>query len=819
MQSTLIKYFILLVGVITIESVCGQSVKGTVRNYNKRILKGTVQDEQGNTIPYANIGVYFIKGADTNLIRGAASNLVGEFRIVVPGNKPANIQVSFLSYKTLWKTGIVIKDSLNLGVLTLSPSAALLEEAVIERERSQMELKLDKRVFNVGKDITNAGGSASDVLEKVPSVEVDMDGNVSLRGSENIRILINGKPSGLLAGNLADALKQLNGANIKSIEVITNPSARFDAEGEVGIINIIMKKETKEGWTGNVNVTAGLPETLRSLFNVSYSNRKITLYGGMSGNYWKMIGRGLATQQFLFEDTSYAFRRTRNHERGGANGSLNGGVDYFFNKQSLLNLTAKYWQGVSDNVTTNDYIDFDSYGIETSQEQRKEKEKGWNTGYALELNFYKSFKKHKGREFNTSISYNGRNSDENGEIVEYFNGLLTDLDQKSVTIGNRTSLFFQSDFILPLKKKDKLEFGAKHSDVKDDQDYTMTQLLGSEYRSIEGFDNHLIYDEHISALYAMYSKELKKLSYQVGLRGEYSDVTTNLLQTNERNQRKYGYLFPSAHFSYEKKKDTLYYQFGYSRRISRPRSWWLNPFYGLSDDRYFFVGNPNLDPSITDALELTYLRKFTEGSYMLSGYYRYSQEIMQRVLIVDSFGVSILQPQNIGIENSFGIEFSGRYDLTKKWNVSAGMNLFRSIVDGQYEDIILVADALNWRGNISARMRMKRGWRLQASGRFNAPNNSIQGRRLAMYVLDLGFSKTVMKRKGNISFSLRDVFNSRMRRSINEGEFFYSESMFQWRSRSAILNFSYRFNPEKKRASPKKRNNADGNYNEQEMGM
>ena len=778
------------------------------------LIKGKINTASGEPIPYASIGVYKIIGQDTILKKGAASDQNGYFELRIKKDAVISLQFSFLSYRSKWMHNVTANNTLSLGIIVLEENDELLNEVIVEADKSQMELKLDKRVFNVGKDLTNKGANASDILETVPSVEVDMEGNVSLRGSENVRILIDGKPSGLLSGNLADALKQLQGDLIEKIEVITNPSARYDAEGEVGIINIVLKNDKQKGTSASVNVTTGLPHNHR--VNTSFSLRKknYSIFGGANGGYSNGIGGGTSLQTYNFPDTNYSYNRNRQHARARLSQMGNIGTEINVNKTDMLSISGSVSGHQGENKTTIDYLDYDIDNILTATEQRVEIEESNNMNANATLAYYKGSKE-KDKEWNTVLKRIYSESDEIGLITETVNDIINPVLQRTSTITNDQTWYFQSDFIYQIKEDSKFETGVKTTSSVMDTDYGVSNDLGYIIRPIAEYDNHLIYEEQISAAYMMYGSKHGSIAYQLGLRGEYSDITTSLLQTNEINPRTYLNWFPSAHLSYEMSENTSL-QASYSKRISRPRHWWLNPFYGLSDDRNFFTGNPNLDPELTDAYELSYLRKFDKGSVLASAYYRLTDNVMQRVTLVDSLGNTVMKPFNIGTEDAYGLEINGQYNVNKAWTTSTNINFFRSIIEGEYEGLALNANAFNYRVKLNSRWRLKKGWKAQTSFNYRAPAQSPQGRRLAIYHWNGGFSKDILKRKGTLTFTARDILNSRKRRSITEGPFYYLDAEFQWRSRSVTLNFSYRFNqkPGRKRGS-----GSDYDAGDMDMGM
>lgn len=802
------KYWITSILLLFSSVVIFAQEEGESRNKEGRskvFIKGQVLNELGETIPYASVALYRKK--DSTFIKGTATNQNGSFSLFVRSNAKVYLQISFLSYKTKTISNVTTSELLDLGKITLQENSLIMDAVEVVGERNQMELKLDKRVYNVSKDVTNKGANCSEILEKIASVDVDLDGNVSLRGSNNVRILLDGKPSALLSGNLANALKQLQGDEIERIEVVTNPSAKFDAEGEVGVINIVLKKEKSKGLTATLNGSLGYPGRYSANGSFNLRSKKYSVNGRLGLNQRESIGGGKTLQNYYYEDTSYSFQSKRVHSRENQSGNINLGAEFYLNKKNTLGFSSGIRKSVSNNETINTYEDFDENEQLDQTQIRKDISDGYFDSYDVSAYYYKSFRK-KGREWNTIFKAMQYDAYSLANITDEIDNQLIGNNQRSIELGKTQTIYFQSDYIHPIKKDGNFEMGVKGSRKISDEDYDVEESISGNWSTMVEYDNHMIYTENITAGYLLYGNEIKAFSYQFGLRGEYSDVTTFLIQTDENNPRTYMNWFPSVHLSYELEKQT-FLQTSYSRRISRPRHWWLNPFFGISDNRNFRVGNPNLDPKLTDSYELSYLKKFDYSSFLVSAYYRYSTNVMEWVTTVDSLAGSFSRPENIGVEDVFGLEVNGNLSITKNWSLSGNVNFFRSIVDGSYEGRELNNDSYNLKGKLSSRWKIKKVWSFQSSFRYNAPTTTTQGKKLAMYTADIGVSKEILRKKGTISFNVRDVFNTRIRRSVFEGSFYTLNSDFQWRSRTAILNVSYRIN-QKTGRSKKGRENYEG---------
>ncbi len=760
-------------------------------------VSGMVVDEDNNPVPYASVAQFRLR--DSSLAGGAASNGEGMFEFE---SRPGRyfFKVSFLSFDDRTIGPISIRgEDVGLGTITLQHSAQNLDEVTIEAERPQMELKLDKRVFNVDKNLANKGANAAELLDNIPSVAVDVEGNVSLRGSQNVRILIDGKPSGLIGISSTDALRQLQGDQVEKVEVITNPSARYDAEGEVGIINIVLKEEKRKGITGSVEARVGRPENYGISANFSVRKSKWNYFGSYGINWRQGPGVGFSTSEFDYPDTSFSYNQVRTHQRGGLNQTGRIGFGYSFNKFHNLNISGMYRRGDGVHNTVLDYVDFDEFGNKVQTVDRREDETDVDENYEFNLNYRKTFEK-KDRLFTFDVRLTEGSEVEEAEINEESdNPLYIPFIQRSFADEKNTHYIIQTDYVYPFLKEGRFEMGAKAMLRTLDLDYQVEDQASDASWVINPiYDNHMIYHEDIYAAYVMAGNKTGRWSYQAGLRAEYSDVSTELLQTGDYNPRQYLSLFPSAHFSFEVREES-YIQLSYSRRIRRPRHWYLIPFFTFADNRNFIGGNPDLNPEFTDSYETGFLRQWKKGSVLASVYYRHANGIIQRVVLSDSLGLTSKIPINLGTRDDFGVEFNTSFRPYKWWDLNFNFNYFSSVTTGSYEGQDFGAEALAWTTRVFSKWRVKRKLNVQTSFNYRSPRNNVQGRTLAIYSWDGGASVDILKGKGTLSFSARDILNSRKRRMEAYGEFFTQISTFQWRARQLMLTFNYRINQKKKR--------------------
>ena len=778
------------------------------------LIKGKISDFSTNApLNYATIGLF--NQSDSTLVDGGVSDEAGIFLLrVAPGTYYASIQ--FVSYKTkvIQNINAAPESAIDLGIISLQEDSEVLDEVVIVGEKSHMEMSLDKRIFNVGKDLAARGGTAVDILDNIPSVQVDVEGNVSLRGSQNVRILVDGKPSGLL-GSDNGGLRQLQSNMIEKVEVITNPSARYEAEGNAGIINIVLKKDQQKGLNGSFDFTVGSPETYGAAINLNYRTPKLNFFTSYGFRYRKGPGVSSLYQEVYNGDTTFITQQTSQRSRGGLSNNIRFGADYYFNPNNILTTALTVRLGDDDNLSETTYEDYlfsldNPTGITVRTDNELEDEA--NTEYAL--TYERKFKK-KDHVFTFDIRYQDNSEEENSDLTNsFFTPEMmpdgnADLLQRSQNKESQTQLILQTDYVHPFAKEGRFEAGWRSSLRTIDNDFLVEESLDNVWQPLEGLSNNFQYDEDIHAGYLIYGDKPGKFSYQIGLRPEYSLVSTKLLQTNEINERDYLNIFPSAHFSYEFSEENAV-QIGYSRRVRRPRFWDLNPFFTFSDNRNFFSGNPNLDPEFSHSMELGHLKDWDNASLSSGIYYRHTTGDIQRIRTVNDDGTSVTRPENLSTKDDYGFEFTVSYNPVKWLRFNSDFNFFRSITDGGNLGPSFESDTYSWFTRGTSRVTIWKNTDIQLRYHYRAPLETTQGRNKSMSSFDLATSRDIMKGKGTLVLSVRDIFNTRRRRYTSEGENFLSIGNFQWRSRRATLTFNYRLNQKKKRGGNRQNGDFQG---------
>ena len=776
----------------------------TAQSLNNISVKGRVIDSvSGVALPAATIQLYKIPG--NTLVAGEISDTSGNFQMVVAAGKYA-LTINYTGYIAYRINSLAVDNTsseLNVGTVRLLSSGKTLDEVVVQAEKSSMTLSLDKKIFNVGKDLANAGGSAADILSNIPSVSVDPEGTIKLRGSDNVRILIDGKPSGLVSFKGGSGLQQLQASMIDRVEIITNPSARYEAEGMAGILNIILKKDRRQGFNGSFEVTTGYPTNLGAAANLNYRHKKVNFFINYGIAYRKQPAMGSMYQELYERDTTFILQQSSDATITGFNNNIRGGLDFYFTESSVL--TASYLFRRSDanrqtDIRYDDYY-FSKSGLQSFTTRRQDEDEiEPNSEYSL---IYKKSFGRKGHELSGEVKFldNWENSDQTFTQHLFSPAGMEDKNrfilQKSVNDEFEKQLLFQLDYVKPVSKEGKIETGIRSSFRDMTNDYIVTQQnAAGGFDPLPGLDNIFLYKENIHAAYGIASNKTNRFSYQAGLRAEWTDVKTVLKETNQENPRSYVNLFPSAHMTLELAGENAL-QVSYSRRVRRPFYNDLSPFMTFSDSRNFSSGNPDLDPEFSDAFEIGHIKSFEKGSLSSAVYFRDTKGKIDRIRTVDSAGNSVTLPQNLRKEKAMGIEFTSNYSPYKWWKLDFNANFFYADIDGSNIVKTYKTSTYSWFVRQTSRFTFPNALDIQLRGNYEAPQKTAQGKRKSLYYFDFSLSKDVFKGNGTLNLSLLDLFNTRKSRNITEGVNFYSEGSYQGRRRQLNLTLNYRIRQSK----------------------
>ncbi len=779
-----------------------------------KITGSVIEKVSKQALEYATIT--FTNNRNPKVIFGGITNSKGEFDIEINAGI-YDVKAEFISFKATEIKQQSFKESTNLGQIALDEDANQLNEVIIRSEKTTVEIKLDKKVYNVGSDLMVKGGTVSDVLDNIPSVSVDSDGAVSLRGNANVRILIDGKPSNAI--NIAEALRQIPADAIDKVEVVTNPSARYDSEGGGGLLNIILKRGKNKGLNGAVIASGGIPENYGISGNLNFKSENFNIFSTTGYNYRINPGHFIFNTEYLNSNgsTRNYIDELRNNERLSKGYNSNFGIDLYLDKTTTWSNAMNLRRNDGGNPETISYRNFDVNHIYTNTNYRFSDQFSNSLDAEYTTNFTKKFKRD-GHKFTIDGSFS-KNTDNDFSLITSSITEKTSNEQKQ----NRNTI--QSDYVLPFGKANQFEFGYKGDFNKLLTDYKVGTIdAGGNYTPNAQYTNILDYRENINALYSQFGTKINKFSFLFGLRWENSKIEINQLVTNDFNTQKYSNFFPSAFVTYEI-SDESSVSFSYSKRISRPRGRQINPFSSYSSNINIFKGDPNLKPAFTDAIDFGYLKRWDKLTFNTSMYGNKTTDSFQFIRresgdFVNGTPVILSTPINLATEYRYGFEFTLNYSPYKWWKLNSNFNFykFQTIGDFVYtnsQNLVITQNLDNssssWFTRLTSKITLPYKIDWQTNVTYNGPENNAQGKTLGIIGANLGFSKDVLKDKATIALSIQDVFNSRKRMYYNNIPNVLNSYVEMQRSvRQVTLSFTYRFNKKKEEKSKPQKGGDNG---------
>ena len=785
------------------------------------IVKGKIIDfSTKKPIDYANVTLFSKK--DSSIVNGAVSDENGNFLIrnITPGNYYSKI--SFIGYKTDVINSINITSAnkiISLGTVNLISTSVRLGAVVVKADKDMVVTNLDKQVVNVEKDLSSAGGTALDVMQNIPALTVDIDGNISLRGNSNVTILVDGKPTGLAGLNSSDVLTSIPASSIKSVELVTNPSAKYDPDGTAGIINIVLKKKSNLGFNGVFNLNAGSGSKYTGGTNFNYRTGDLNFFGDIAGRIFDFNRTGISNRtNFYSGNTSYLNQNSSSQNNFNmANANL--GTEYLFDDYNTLSLSAQYRNfhvnnsGDINNYLLNDQSSLQNYFTNYSTGDRSVKAMNYSLDYKREYD-------EKGKEFTASLLYTGIGM--NSTSGTNYNYYLVDGSQASIppSLNNNTNsdthnmFIIQSDFIQPINKNNRIELGYKSSISDLGMDYNFYNFdpnnnswINNNLRS-----NNFDYKEQIHALYGIYTGSINDLKFQGGIRSEYAITDSKLLNEGTNYKDNYLSFYPSVFFAYDF-TPLQEFKISYSRRVDRPRPWELNPFTNYSDSLNLSYGNPNLQPEYTNSYEMGYSTIFFDFNIYTSLFLKQTNGMITEISNLANNGITETTYENIASQKNYGTEILANGKLFPWWSINANASYFRSDIN----DPVLVTGTRNysysWAGRINSTWSLAKTLSLQISSTYNSPVVRPQGRTDAIYFTDVAIKKDFMN--GNLSVNLRlsDIFNTRKYSSETYGNGFTLLNTGQRDSRILFLGLTYNINNYKQSKDRVKDINVDDEMN------
>lgn len=758
-------------------------------NGNSKISGILLDSANNNPVEFAAIAL--VDSKTNKPVDGTTTDEKGKFSISKISEGEYKLLISFIGYKNREMTHLVIgkKDNVDLGKVTLAPDVVQLKEVNVVGMAQMIEEKVDRLVFNAEKDLTSKGGDATDVMRKVPMLSVDLDGNLSLRGSSNVRVLINNKPSTIIASSVADALKQIPADMIKSVEVITSPSAKYDAEGSAGIINIVTKKTTLRGATLNIDTGVGNRGANLGLQG-SYRTGKMGFnLGGFGRANYNVIGKGESLQQSLpGAETQFSTRQMTDSKNYGAFGHYSLGWDYELSKTSSLAAGVRY--GARNQISTQDITTIKTLGAAAATTTYRDVDvKDLSGTVDLNVDYNKSFKKP--QQELSILSQFSRNNRTNNFDADNFssNDVLKELlsqdgnDNKSY---NQESTI-QADFQTPFKNNQLLEVGAKgifrqvHSNI-------------SYYGPSAQPDNKLDYDQNVAASYLSYTYTTKsKFTFKVGGRYEYTYIDAQQAET-KLSIPAYSNFVPSINLSKTLKAGNTI-KLAYNRRLQRPGIQFLNPNVNASNPQNISFGNPNLDPELTDQVELS-TSFFKKSLYIgVSTFARFTNNSIESIRTTDETGVITTTYGNIGHKENYGLNIFGNLTLFSKWQLGGGFDAYYSDLTNNSPDVTLRASNSGFvlSGRFNTSLSIKNGWGLQGFGFMRGRDVQLQGKQSGFGIYSLGVKKDFKNKRGSVGLGMENFLSKtfKMRTDLTTSAFTQNSTNHLY-NRGIRVNFSYR---------------------------
>jgi len=767
------------------------------------IVKGKVTDKRSNSsLPYASVAIFSLP--DSTLVTGAISADDGNFEIDKVPFGQFYAEVKFIGYTRVIVNNIKItpdKSSVNLGQIKVSEASEQLNEVTVTAERSPIEYQLDKKVVRVSENLNAIGGSAAQALENVPAITVDIDGNVSLRGSSSYTVLIDGRPSPL---DGSDALRQIPASAVENIEIITNPSAKYDPDGLAGIINIITKKRALDGLSGVVNTSIGTGDKYRGDFLINYKDDKISLFAGVDFQDETRAGTRDISQSTFQNDTTKYIVHSGNGPFNRKGYTFKGGIGYKLNETNNLSIEGNYGYA---NFSRSSDENFKEYTFPASTEtyyKLSESDSRYEDFYSFTINYEKLFD-NKDHKLTSYLYYSKEWGGSNENINQYATDSewnVNDPDPYRIFAeepGKESELRFQVDYTKPIGTNGKFESGYQMRNDHEKESYFFNEWDSELNNWVDNpkYTNALVFQQNLQSAYGIYGNRLFGFDYQLGLRGEYTFRSVKNDQADLPSELQRFDYFPSIHLSRKiGKQDQA--QINYSRRIQRPDARDLDPFLSYVNPTTVRVGNPDLLPEYVDSYELTYQKGLGNSFISLESYYRLTHDAMTRVTDVMEDGTRVLTMENLNEEHALGAEIMLNFLVNKWFNFNLSGNLYRYSLNGSVSDADVSTSSTNYDLRYNVNFRITPTTRLQLQGFYQGPSVTAQGKRDDFLMTSAAVKQDFFKEKLSATLQIQDIFGTASFKFTNEGPNFYDSMNMKRESQVVTLSLSYRINNYKK---------------------
>ena len=710
---------------------------------------------------------------------------------------------------------ITSNKTLDLGTIELIEAGKQLEEVVVQGRVADLQLGIDKKVFDVSQSLVSVGGTAQDLLGNVPTLQVDADGAVSLRGSSSVKILIDGKESAMAGSDVNKLLQSLPADAVSKVEIITNPSAKYDAEGQSGIINIVLKKNIRTGLNGNVTASAGNYDNYNAGLTLNYRDKKFNYFGSYNFRHGRNLGEGFTKTIGLIngvQDPNSLVTETENESfRKGINNSLRLGMDYYANNKTTLSLGGNL--SIRDNDRGEDLF-YKSYrGQQTPViTPRTSRQFEKDLGYDLSFDFKRELKR-EGEELTANVTYGNDKEDGTNDYEQTNPSFVSKRFNETGEKGQNWN--FQLDYLLPLGENHKFEAGYRTT-LRNSNDFQYSDTLANELWIPDyTVANEFEMKSGVHALYANYQRMLgERIGLQVGLRAEDAYLNTENKSVDpdriatgnysDKGNLDYFRLYPSAFLTYDVNGEGDKVQLSYSRRVQRPRGWQVNPFVSLSDPLNIRQGNPNLMPEDIHAMEMSFAKFYDKWNFITTAYYRRVNDMTQplqydtndpiaAIYLEGKENATFMRWENVGSRDNAGLELISKVNIFNWWDATANANIYYQRVNPVESYNINKVENIAWDANLTTNVKFTSTTSLQVKGDYRAPMKTLQGRMKSMHGVDLALRQDILKGKGSLLINVRDVFDKRRFGGDTNLPTRYSDFYHRWSRRTFNLTFSYRF--------------------------
>jgi len=774
------------------------------------VIKGKVIEATSNSpMEYATVTLYYAK--DSTMVDGMITNTEGYFEFKKLDAGEYNIIIRFMGFRKVFIAGILITDKSqvsDVGIVSLRADVTSLDEVEIVGEKPLVEYKIDRKVVNVDQQLQAQGGTAVDVLERIPSIKTDLDGNVELRGSSSFTVLIDGKPS-IMTGS--DALNQIPASAIDKIEIITNPSAKYDSDGTAGIINIITKKNSLKGLSGIVNLSAGNSPDYSGSVMLNYRTKKTSFSLGVDYGNRNMTGHRNSYRESYLSDTSYL--QTKNENKMTRQSmSIKAGIDYSLSEKNTLTAEGSYrfFNMSRGGQTKNE--EWSTLDINHLYYLTDDLNKSQHPTYQFTLRDIQKFKK-EGSELSMALTYDQGDDASEEKTMQFLTnetwqdtlGILYDYKTNTTEFEQEWEGDF--DFQHSFNEKSKLEAGFQLRIDLNDMDYKYVNNIPDS--NFKDPSNRYKFYNNVYALYATYAREFKKLGLKAGLRAEYND--RNLHQVTY--QADYPYqkfdFYPSLYLTYYLPYNQQM-QLSYSKRVNRPHGDMLNPYAFFSDAFNSFSGNPDLEPEFSHNLELNYQKYFGYSFLTLETYYRLTNNKMTRVQTLNNEGVMNMTMKNIDNDRSLGVELSGNIQVNSWFTINPMASIYDYKLNETSDSSNVSKRSTNWNAGVEFAANLKTGTRVRLNGNYDGPSVTVDGTRKGLFFMGFSARQDFLKNQLSITLNIRDVLDSRRMKGTSEGDNYYSTNE-NWRKAPIFnISLSYKWNNYSRKKSGAE--NFDGDY-------